>query len=184
MQLSELEPEVALEVPGAPRFAVIDALVAAAREFFVDSRAWRVPFGPVEMASQIRPSLPGDTFLVEAVRVEVDGERLNSGLYGTGEDDTVVLVDGVRGQWVRGTVAVAPTRDAFEIPERLGQEVRDGLVRGALARLMRIPKAEWSDPQLAMLYQIQFEEAKDRAATRAENGFVKNRTRTVRYGGY
>ena len=184
MDLIELEAEVAIEVPGAARFAVLTAIGAAAREFFLETRAWRVAFGPLPVAATLKPKLPADTFLVEAVKVEVDGRVLPSGSFATDNGNGLRLVDAVRGTEVSGEIAVAPSGVAEEIPERLGQEFRDALVMGALARLMRVPGAEWSNPQQAMFYQVEFQEAKDRAATRAEDGFTKKRTRTVRYGGY
>lgn len=184
MELAELETEVGVEVPGAARFAVIAAISAAAREFFLETRAWRVALGPLPWAPSVTPTLPGDTFLVEAVRVEIDGSSLRAGAFAMDNANGLTFADGVRGTEVTGEIAVAPTRDADELPERLGQEFRDAIVYGSLARLMRVPGAEWSNPPQAMYYQAVFEEAKDRAATRAEDGFTKKRTRVVRYGGY
>ena len=184
MDLAELEPEVSVEVPGAARFAVQNALRAAAREFFIETRAWRVAFGPLTLSEKVKPSLPMDTFLVEAVRVEVDGQALRAGEFAMSHDGGIVFVGHRSGNEVSGVVAVAPTALLEELPERLGNEFRDALVAGALARLMKIPLAEWSSPQMAAYYRGEFEEATARAATRAEDGFVKKRTRIVRYGGY
>ena len=184
MDFDELEPEVGVEVPGAARFAVMNALRAAAREFFIETRAWRVPFGPVPLSDHVRPGLPPDTFLVEPVEVLIDERPLRSGSFATSADNGIVFAGNRDGTNVSGVAAVAPSGLAVELPERLGNEFRDALVAGALARLMKIPGAEWSNPQMAMYYQGEFEEAKARAATRAEDGFTKKRTRIVRYGGY
>ncbi len=184
MDLAELEPEVGAEVPGAPRFAVQNAIRAAAREFFVESRAWRHPFCVNPFCPVIHPSLPHDTFLVEAVNVSVDGRELPSGSFGMDNGNGITFAEGVRGREATGVLAVAPTADADELPDRLGNEFRDALVFGALARLMRVPGSEWTDPQRSGYYSMEFEEAKIRAATRAEDGFTRKRTRNVRYGGY
>lgn len=183
MELNELEAEVGVEVPGAALFAVRNAIRAAAREFFVESRAWRVDFGPVPLTPHVTPEVPVGTFLVEATRVEIDDRELLSGQFATSASGGVQLDSRCRGYEVAGEVAVAPSQSVDEIPDHLGNEFRDALVVGALSRLMRIPQAEWSNPQMAVYYQGEFEEAKVRAATRAENGFVIKRARKVRYGG-
>jgi hypothetical protein len=184
MDFVELEGEVQIETPGAPRFAVVSAIVAAAREFFLESRAWRVAFGPVPMAAEIMPALPPDTFLVEPVEVLVDGTKLRSGEFASSNNGGIVFVNHRSAAQVAGVVAVAPTDLSQDIPDRLGYEFRDTLIHGALHRLMRVPGAEWSNGTLADYYGALFQQGKEKAATRAENGFVHNRTRTVRYGGY
>lgn len=184
MDFAELEGEVQIEVPGAPRFAVVWSIVSAAREFFVESRAWREAFGPVDMAEEVTPTVPADTFLVEPVEIEVDGSKLRSGEFAVTNRGAIVFVNHRSATTVSGVIAVAPTDLAEEIPDKLGYEFRDSLVHGALHRLMRVPGTEWSNPSLSDYYGGLFQQGKEKAATRAEDGFTRKRARTVRYGGY
>jgi hypothetical protein len=186
MELGELYPRVAIEVPGIALFNIKDAVSEAAYEFCRGSRAWRGEFGPIEYQRDVGEytlTLPRDAMLVEPTRVELDGKRLPSGSFWSLGTDQLGVVTGLSGHELSGEVAVAPSRLADEMPERLMYEFGDALVYGALSRLLRVPQAEWSDLQRALGYEERFELMKERAATRVENGFKHNRTRVVRYGG-
>ena len=186
MDLSDLHPKVAIEVPGAPTFAVMGAVSDATADFLRRSRAWRVKFGPLDFLrwkTVYSVRLPPDSMLVEPTEVKLDGQRLRSENYwpvGLGEFE---VAEGLYGKELRGEVALTVTNEATEVPDRLGYEFGDAIVLGALGRLLRIPGTEWTNPQLAMAYVAGYEEAIDRAATRAASGFKQERTRTVRYGG-
>ena len=46
-------------------------------------------------------------------------------------------------------VAVAPTRDSCEVDARFYEQFHEAVVNGALARLYRLRKTDWFDPNLA-----------------------------------
>lgn len=186
MDLSELHPHVAIEVPGAARFQIADAVSRAAREFFIATRSWRLPMDPVAIGPGTRVyeiRTPADTVLVEPVYLQVDGTRLRSDQWRVIGANAIELPAVIYGHELSGEIAIAPTLEAEEIPDRHGYEFTDAIVSGALAKLFRIPSAEWSDMNLAAAHTEMFDRAKDSAAVRAENGFKANRTRRVRYGG-
>lgn len=186
MELRDLHPQVALEVPGVAVFQLQHAVIQAAREFFFATRAWREPMESIAMVpgqSRYAIPLPPDTVLVEPTRVELDGGRLPSQGWWTTAAGELELSPGYRGHQLTGELALAPGDEADEIPDRIGNEFRDAITYGALSRLLRVPQAEWSDLRLAGVYAGLFNEAKDAAAVRAENGYKSNRTRRVRYGG-
>jgi hypothetical protein len=185
--LSELHPRVAIEVPGAPAFAVVGATNEAAADFLRRSRAWRVAFGPMPFLhwqSVYKIALPLDTILAEPTEVRIDGSLLRSENFWGASTDEIEVAEGLYGNQLSGQVAVTLTTSATEVPDQVGYEFADAIASGALSRLLRIPGVEWSNPQLAMTYVAGYEEAIDRAATRVANGFKQSRTRTVRYGGY
>lgn len=186
MDYLELYPEIRVETPGVPDFQIEDALARAAHDYFWASRAWRsVTDNLVHNPDRplYRVNLPSDTLLVEPTRVWIDGRALSTGLFWPGDDERVEVSDYIKGRDLKIEVAVAPTRDAEELPDRVGREARQALVFGTLARLLRVPKTRWTDVNRAMLYHNEFELLSERAATRAENNGQTNRTRTVRYGG-
>lgn len=188
MLLSELHARVAIEVPGAPQFAVEGVVNEAASDFCRRARAWRIPFGPVPFyhwQSTYKVTLPPDTILVEPTEVRIDDRLQRTEYYWTAGIDQIELAENqFAGNVLTGEVAVTLTPSGIEVPDQVGYEFSDVIVTGALGRLMRIPNAEWSNPQQMMLYMASFEEGIDRATTRVANGFKQNRTRRVRYGGY
>lgn len=186
MELRELYPKVAVEAPGVAVFNVRESVVESAYEFFKRSRAWREKFGPIPFDQQVtryRVQLPMDTILVEPTDVWLDGRQLMSQTFWNMGLNEIEVREGLHGHELHGEVAVAPTKDLDELPDRLGFEFGDAIVYGAIARLLRIPQAEWSDYRRAADYYALFNDMIDQAATRAENGFKVNRTRVVRYGG-
>jgi len=186
MEIGELYPRVAIEAPGVAIFNINEAVAYAAGEFFRETRAWRESFGPlVYDKDQIEytVTLPTDTILVEPTRVELDGNGLKSEYFWAVGTDSIGVDAGPSGKELEGEIAVSPTENRSELPTRLLVEFGEAIIHGALARLLRVPQAEWSNGALSDYYRALFEEEKIRAATRVENGFKANRTRVVRYGG-
>lgn len=56
---------------------------------------------------------------------------------------------GPREASLRVRVAVAPTRDSCEVDVRFYEQLHEAVVNGALARLYRLKKTDWYDPNLA-----------------------------------
>lgn len=51
---------------------------------------------------------------------------------------------------------LAPSRDATALPDELYTSWLEGIAAGARASLMRMPKKDWTNPQLAMVEQKTF----------------------------
>ena len=58
--------------------------------------------------------------------------------------------------WVKVRLALAPSKSATEIDDRYADEHFDALVAGAIARLLMIPKKEWTDLMSASVYRQLF----------------------------
>lgn len=193
MRLSELRGQVAIEVPGCARFQIDEALVLSAREFFQRSRAWREAIDPavalVPGQQDYEVDAPFGTRVVEPVELHVDGNLLKTSLYEANKDSLVggviiTLHTGIHGSELTGMLAVTLSETSEQLPDKLGREFGEALVQGALSRLLRMQRTQWSSPELSMAYWALYQSAMDQAALRAEQGFKHNHTRTVRYGGY
>lgn len=69
------------------------------------------------------------------------------------------------------------------LPEFLFHQFRDTIVRGALARLLRMPNRDWTDKRQSAEYQAWFESDLIRAKSTADAEFGQP-VLTVDYGGY
>jgi hypothetical protein len=192
MNLDVLHGDVAVSAPGAARYAVDEALHQATSEFFRDSRAWLVDLEPqievLPWQTEYPIPMPFGLKLVEPIRLHADGTRLRSEVWGMVEDpltgDPILRLRGpVSGRLLGGELAVTlGTRNRI-VPDRLADMFREAFVYGALSKLLRIPQTQFFAPDLSLMYLARFEEAKERAATRAESGYKHQRTRVVQYGG-
>lgn len=73
--------------------------------------------------------------------------------------------------------------DDVTVPEFLFHQYRDTVVKGALARLLRMGGRDWTDKVQARDYSMQYENEVIRAKSQADAEFG-NPVRTVTYGGY
>lgn len=80
------------------------------------------------------------------------------------------------------SVALKPTRTASNIDTNFSNDYRDGLLFGALYRLLRIPAKDWSDPAASADYLALFSEQVRAAELRARSGDLGVR-RLVKYKG-
>ena len=190
MNLDELHGETALQVPAAPRMYVDQALQLSAKEFFRESKAWRVMTDPLVFGDddEYEISAPFNTEIVEPIKILVDGIPMRSDQWTAVEEGefggiVVHFFDRPYKMQFMAELAVTLATGSREIPNRLGREFRDGIIHGALARMLRVPNTDWTDLNLSGFHQGMFLEAIDRAATRVENGMKLRRTRVVRYGG-
>ena len=82
----------------------------------------------------------------------------------------------------RVSVALKPTRSSNNIDTDFSTDYRDGIVFGALWRLLRIPSREWSDARAAADYRNLFDEQVREAEARSRAGALGVR-RLVKYKG-
>lgn len=80
------------------------------------------------------------------------------------------------------SVALKPTRTTNNISTSFSNDYRDGIIFGALYRLLRIPARDWSDPVAARDYLGLFNEQVAAAELRARSGDLGVR-RLVQYKG-
>lgn len=78
-------------------------------------------------------------------------------------------------------VALVPSRTSTGIDSAITDRYLDGLVSGAKARLMQIPKKPWSDANLASYHKGEFNSAVDSATIDVARGFGRAPIRTKLY---
>jgi len=83
---------------------------------------------------------------------------------------------------VLASVALKPTRTTSNIDTTFSNTYRDGIIYGALYRLLRIPQREWSDTRAANEYFALFNEEVRQAELKARGGDLGVR-RLVKYKG-
>lgn len=79
-------------------------------------------------------------------------------------------------------VALAPTVAGGVVPEELANEFRETWEKGALARLLKIPGKDWTNPVAAQVYKQSYDEEIAMAKSRAAADYGRPH-RFVRYGG-
>jgi hypothetical protein len=187
-QIPSLYGRIALQAPGAPTLIVRAALLDAIQEFCRRTRCWREAFSvEVDAREELayRVSLPRGVAAIEPVEVKLGGHPVNKDVVRVTDDEELTVIDNpsLHGT-LEGLLAVEPTDDADEIPNQIMREHREALVNGALARLLRMPRVDWSNPGLGEQRHAEFEHAIDAAEYRAADGYMKGKARSVRYGGY
>jgi hypothetical protein len=80
------------------------------------------------------------------------------------------------------SVALKPSRTTSNIDTTFSNSYRDGIVYGALYRLLRIPAKDWTDPQAAADYLSLFNQEVVQAELKARGGDLGVR-RVVKYKG-
>jgi len=83
---------------------------------------------------------------------------------------------------ILASVALKPTRTTSNIDTNFSNTYRDGIIYGALYRLLRIPQRDWSDPRAANEYFALFNEEVKQAELKARGGDLGVR-RLVKYKG-
>lgn len=149
--LDQLAPAVLANAPNVPDPALSSALRRSAREFCRQTQIWREWLGetdPVDGVFRYQVMAPMDAEFVAIVgtrpadlqdRIEV----VSSGMYLT------LDFPQVPSEPFDIQAAFMPTMDASSIPALLANEWDSALVAGALAFLMDIPKADWTDHNFA-----------------------------------
>lgn len=206
--LKELRPEIQAYIPFAPNPTLDRALRRAAIQFCERSLAARETLDPLTLVGTIEAyelDLPPQTKLVEIIEARYDKSTLaisserelsiDMPEWKTAHN-TPKRIYRKQGNFVGFapapakteavavdlTVAVAPTRNATQIPEILAETYLDALVAGALSLLYAMPGLEWSNPREAQSASLMFF-AGIRVAQGEANRNSTRRRKTVRYGG-
>lgn len=163
----DLLPRVLAYVPGCPDTLVIDMLRDAAIKFCRDSHIWREQLEDLYLAKGLdryQLALPEDTelkALISAVQRQ-PGSRFRTEVY-----PDINVFGAVRFKTVpdpeQGPLEIhavlQPSRTAKGMPDRIGLDYDEGLIHGALERLLEIPGRDWSNPNMAGYHHGKYLEA-------------------------
>lgn len=201
--VEELSVEALIAAPGCPETLVERMLRQAAVDFYRDSKAWRVTTEVAPVIAGIREvelELPGGTQLASVYWAKLDGKKLDlissihledetgtpRGLALDGLSSTVQLNCIPRDTYLRNgvvaRVAVMPLFSTDDIPEDLYSSHRDGILYGAITRLLAMPNVAWGSLKDAQTYAGMAAMAKNSARREAES-LQAPVVRKVRYGG-
>lgn len=175
-----------------PPSAAIFHLREAAADFFQRTLAWREDL-PVVLsvvgAQDYTLTLPGMTKIAKLLRYTFDGAEKDVVDAEVGER---LAIDGSMreaawtldrlglsinprpvsaGKVMTVRVALKPTNTAESLPEVLHDQYIDHIASGALARILALPDAAWSDQALADRFEGRFELAVARVGLMTSRGF-------------
>lgn len=208
VRLADITPSIAIEASGVPELVMRRVLLDAARLFCRRSRYWRVNLDPISMVdAQSRYDLfspINDSSVYDIVSVRMGTERkfltrstyskLQFNLDNSGTPTQFALE--AAKEIIFAPIPVATTADAnirvtlvpdtsaTTLDDRLFDDFGEGLIYGALYRLMRMPGKAWSDSTLAGHYGSLYSMKEQEARGLADDEFTVGVERVVRYGGY
>jgi len=195
MNYVDLAPFVAVDALGAPQPVIMRKLAEVANEFFRLTRAYEVKLTPAAVAADTKNvtlTLPSDTILCEVTGVRLGSAKLWPRLdrqleeelgewetaegtpkYYRTEANTIRLVPFPvveEAGPLRASYTVAPTLTATSVADEPGLRYQDALIAGAKAMVLAMPKKEWSDPQLAAIFQAQYQTRLNEVRILVRNG--------------
>lgn len=201
--VEELLVEALIGAPGCPEPLVERMLRSAMVDFYRASQAWRFTSDNTPVIKGIREvelELPAGTYAGRVFWVRLDGRDLRAvstrslatttgvprgyaldGVTRTLQLDVLPQENYLRNGLV-ANVAVLPMAELDTLPDELYAFHRDGILYGALTKLLAMPNVAWGDMQGAATYAgmaavIQNE------ARREANSLQAPVARKVRYGG-
>ena len=201
--VDELLAEAAIAAPGCPEPLIERMLRTAASDFYRASYAWRINTDLLSVRAGSREvdiELPTNTIGVKvywaklagkvlspiAARNLADGNGPPRG-YAVSPDSSMLLLDVIpdRNYQMDGVelhLAVAPTTALVDLPDHLFAAHRDGILYGAISRLLAMPNVGWANLTDAGTYMamMRTEQAK---ASRESEALQAPITRVVSYGG-
>lgn len=190
--------ELLLAVEGAPEPLAVTAYVEAARRLCRNAGVWRetvsATLGSNTAEYLLTPPTDGQVF--DAVSVKLGEKWLDKrtreqlevyGLPGYRVfNNTLVLNPDPQADVSANLTIVArirPIRSATTLPDDLVDEHHDGLLHGALYRLLSYPNKSWSDYDMASFHYRRFNDYIDEWTSRAADDGMTGVPRKVRYGG-
>lgn len=201
--VAELEVEALIAAPGCPETLVQRMLRQSASEFYRDTKAWRVTTEVSPVIRGIREvelDIPANTQLVMVYWARLDGEIIQlispRNILEADGKPRAIAIDGfsrvvqldkrpdesmLRNGLV-ARVALAPSTSLLELPDELYQAHRDGILYGAVSRLLAMPNVAWANLQDAQVYAGMAAAVKHSAKREAES-LQAPVVRKVSYGG-
>lgn len=201
--VEELEVEALIAAPGCPETLVRRMLRQSAVDFYRETKAWRVTtdVAPVIKGDrEVELDIPANTQLVMLYWAKLADDALDlissQQLSPREGRPTALAVDGLaktvlldvipRDSYLRNglvaRVALAPTVELDDLPAELYSAHRDGILYGAITRLLAMPNVAWGNLQDAQTYAGMAANVKYSAKREAES-LQAPVVRKVRYGG-
>lgn len=195
-------PEVLPVVQGAATPVVLNAIRNACIEFCAQSGLWQVDLSPVDLATYTPLTFvpPTDTKVVQVMTAAVDGvpitpktvdelsrklawdtltaERVEHYYQRTSDTCELYPIPSSGGALTM-RVAVAPKRTALVFDESIYEDWLEELASGALARLLTMPGAAWTNDVLGMFHRDKFQKAISAAEATANKSFSRAETHVV-----
>lgn len=196
-------PDVLPEVLGCPEPTVDRHLLRAAREFCAKTQCWREDLDRITTRAEradYELNLPDEADLVRLVGASLDlrdiglevvnGTTLAERLRGNSGPRRVLTMD-LRTLYVLPTPAGAQSlvvtailqpsdrsdSPATGVPDHVGERYGMDIARGALASLMTMNQAKWTNPALASIKRGEFNDAIGTAKTAAWKANTNTRPR-------
>lgn len=195
--------EALIAAPGCPEPLVERMLRSAAIDFYVSTKAWRhttEPAAVVRGRALVELDLPAATRVARLYWAKLDGTvlkavsernlRAGAGIprgYAVLSSGRELQLDAAPEQsYIRNGlvahVALAPTATSNDLPDELLAAHRDGILYGALTKLLAMPNVAWGDLQAAGTYAGMAAAVQNEARREAEASQAPI-ARKVRYGG-
>lgn len=197
-----LFPDVLPLVLGCPEPTVERALLRAAREFCAKTRCWRADLDRITTraaTSAYDLSYPSQADAVEFVNATMDGQEIDidvvdqttaqdrqAGNHGsrrilTWDQRSIVVMPtpAAAGALIVITAILQPSESATGVPNDIGDRYREEIACGALARLLAMPKTEWTDKGTADRKEAEFKGHIGDVKKKVWKGYSNRRPRTI-----
>lgn len=200
MKFEAMTPYVLPSLGGCTEDLAIRHLRLAARDFFARTGVWKETLPDVQTAADttVYPmAVPDGAEFARLLEVSVDGEPVDElvtqqqgNAYLRDEEDCSaawVIEQRDLGLYMPSPVAdvaivveavLRPTLTSTEVPDQYAEQHLEGIVHGALARLLALPRVPWQSAQDAANERAEFESAITAAAGMAGVGHIQGRLRT------
>lgn len=194
---------ILVDVPECPKALAIEAVRQKTIEFCAKSRFWRKEldgFYTIATNSEYEVTTPTDSTVADILKIKVNKQPL--------EPKTQDDLESMYSEWrevngcpqyfflrdtsiivfvpipdtaypVRLLVSLKPTQAAQGVDQIIFEEYKDAIKHGALAYLMQMAEKSWSNPNLSVFHDAKFNDAINRAKSRADHGYnLRKRFRT------
>jgi hypothetical protein len=167
--ITDLIPDIRLEVPGCIDLTITRELRNAAREFCEKTGCWEVILDDVSLVEgqdTYSLVLPGESSLVSITAVTRDGQPFDA--YRLHLPDLELVLNHVPTETaaLSVTALLMPTRTATTVPDILERDYYDGVRALTLYRLMRQAGVPWNNPSMAAHYKAEARRLMGRATVR------------------
>jgi hypothetical protein len=196
-------PDVLIYAPGAPQLTIVDALRKSARQFFYESLAFRAWLDPFDLTINVSTydldaDLPVETDLAQIMLVNCDNLTIDEATHDeflrldpkwptlTGTNPSYYTALNHKGHFSITPVPTATITNAFNvqvavypslastgIEQGYFEEFKDGIIDGALSRLLAMPDRPWTDVKMAVVRLTDFQRQVLFAKIQASKGNVR-----------
>lgn len=187
--IEDVFPHVLPHAPNCPRPAALLYVREAAIEFCRRTRIWRHA-DAFDYEGEPFVCVPPDSSLFEIEQAKFDGRRLAAAAHFDRDDEsgppqyvtqvtpnTISIVPQAIGRlWL--SLFLVPSQDAKTLPDFLLDQHGKALGAGALASILLLPNQPYTNPQLAAIFDQQFQGACDRSFASHVKGQQRARLRS------